>query len=243
MNRGQMRLEVRRAIGELTADLWSDSEINDWLNEGAKILISNSQALQAIYQLTTVAAQQEYVLPDFIDEVFNLTLNYNGLRSLTNVRPEQVQLGTFMQGIPGWFYTRYLSQQTGDQTSSGITVDDVDPQGQHSKFVLGLFPCPNSALQLTVSYYARHFEMKTDGAVPQVPPEFRRGIVAYATALAKEKEGAYGEADRKRKEFSDFSDRLREKMICDGQSEFPCVTTDEDEPLYGDVIIKFGTAS
>lgn len=245
MNRGQMRLEVRRAIAELTADLWSDAEINDWLNEGAKIMVSNAQSVQAMYQLTTVAGQQEYLLPEDVDEIFSVTYFDAGVQQLIPIDARQVQIGTNQSGNPRWFYTRNQSLQTGQMSSTGITVADVsESEGQVPRLIIGLFPLPSAAKQLTVFYYARHYNMRVDGAVPAVPPEFRRGIVQYATALAKEKEMAYAEADRCRKMFQDYSDRLREKMICDGQDiAFPCVQTDEDVVPYGDVIIKFGRAT
>lgn len=244
MNLGQMRLEVRRAIAELTADFWSDSEINDWLNEGAKIMVSNAQSVQAIYQRNTVASQQEYPLPEDIDEIVNVTYFDSAEHPLDPVDPRQVQIGSNQTGTPRWFYLRKTTQY-GNMASTGITVSDAnEQQGMNAEQVLGLFPVPNAAKALTVFYISRHFQMKNDGAVPNIPPEFRRGIIAYATALAKEKEMAYGDADRHRKMFQDFSDRLREKSIYDGQQiAFPCVQTDEDRVPYGDVIIKFGRAT
>jgi hypothetical protein len=88
--------------------------------------------------------------------------------------------------------------------------------------------------------------MLHDAAIPAVPIEFRRGLIAYATALGKEKEMAYAEADRKRQEFTEFMGRLKEKMISMGQEmEFPMVRPDDEElyPLYGDVVYKFGKAT
>ena len=245
MNLGQMRLEVRRAIAELAADLWSDSEINDWLNEGAKIMVSNAQNIQAMHQFTTVAGTQEYSLPDDIDELFAATYYNNGIIQLAPADARNIQQGTNFTGISRWFYTRTSTAQTSGQGASGITLGTVDaanPRLPH--LVLGLYPIPAAATQVTVFYYSRHYTMRTDGSVPAVPPEFRRGIIAYATALAKEKEMAYGEADRKRKEFQEFADRLREKMVTDCQDiAFPTVRTDDDQVPYGDIIIKFGTAT
>jgi len=246
MNLGQMRLEVRRAIDELTADLWSDAELNAWINEGAKLMTSNCQQTQAIFQKTLTSGQQEYVLPDDVDEIFSVYLHNNSSNyPLKPIKPSGGQLGSASSGTPGFFYTRYNSLHTGDHVSTGITVTAATLNQVEPKFVLGLFPVPDSAMSLTIFYFSRHYEMKHDGAIPMVPLEFRRGIVAYATALAKEKEMAYAEADRKRQEFKDFSDRLKEKMISEGhEMGFPCVSLDDETvPIYGDIVIKFGTMS
>lgn len=245
MNLGQLRLEVRRALHELEADLFSDNEINDWLNEAAKIMVSNAQPVQAIHQFTTVASQQEYLLPVDLDEIFNVTHYDTGVNNLRYVQPNQVQIGGDQTGVPGFFYIRNQALKTGQMTSTGLTVADANMSDPGiARTVIGLFPVPSAAKQVTVFYYSRHGQMQNDGAIPMVPPEFRRGLVCYAVALGKEKESAYAEADRHRKMFQDFSDRLREKMICDGQDMgFPCVELDDDQPMYGDVIIKFGTAS
>jgi hypothetical protein len=239
MQLSQMRLEVRRAIDELTEDFWSDDEIDDWLNEGAKVMVSIASPLQSSYQFNTVAGTQEYVLPDDVDEVFAVAINYSGIRQLRPTLAERVQWSQSYTGIPAEFYTRYMSLKTAMHTSSGITVAAAGGTNVQ-KFVLGLYPIPSGANQVTISYYSKHFTMSADADIPQVPVEFHRGIINYAVHLAKEKDEAYAEADRHLEKFKNYCDRLRDKMISQGQEmAFPTVVVAEDldSPAEGNIVV------
>lgn len=239
MQLSQMRLEVRRAIDELTEDFWSDDEIDAWLNEGAKVMVSIATPLQSGYQFDTDPGIQEYVLPDEVDEIFAVAINYSGLRQLRPTLAERVQWSQSYTGIPAEFYTRYLSLKTQMHDGTGITVDAAGGTNEQ-KFVLGLHPIPSGENQVTVSYFAKHYTMTQDTDVPQVPVEFHRGIVNYAIHLAKEKDEAYAEADRNLEKFKNYCDRLRDKMISQGQEmSFPTVVIAEDldSPADGALVV------
>lgn len=243
MNLGQMRLEVRRAIDELTASFWTDAEINDWLNEGAKIMVSISQTLQSVHQFSTEQGKQEYLLPADLDEIFGVTLSMGG--SLTQLRPtyaENVQWGNATSGVPNQFYTRSQTGESVSQDDNGLTVSKV---AEGPRTLIGFFPIPSSAYQITINYFARHGTMRNDLMCPLIPVEYHRGIINFAIAQAKVKDEAYSEANRFLEQFKEYSDRLRDKSIARGQGmEFPSVTlTDEYELPKGEIVIRYGSAS
>jgi hypothetical protein len=64
---------------------------------------------------------------------------------------------------------------------------------------------------------------------------FHRGLIHYATSLAKEIEEASAEADREMGKFQEYAKALKEKMIARGQQmEFPTVAESEDTGIsYG----------
>lgn len=246
MNLQQMILEVRRALDGASDQFWTDSEITDWLNEGAKIMASDAQPIQAARQYATVANQQEYDLGLDVDEIYGVAyLKGGNLNQLTPVDQRSVQFGSSHSGLPTNFYTKQVtSQTTGQNTSGGITITDTANEGTT---VLGLSPIPGTAGEtITVSFFARHMNMKYPKDTSPIPLEFHRGIVAYATALGKMKDEAYGEATTiYLPTFNEFKDRLKQKMINRGhEMGFPKAKIIGDSPSYGgSSVIFLGTAT
>ncbi|HEY9684692.1 MAG TPA: hypothetical protein V6C86_24135 [Oculatellaceae cyanobacterium] len=252
MNLGQMRTEVRRAIDEPTADFWADSELNDWLNEGAKLMVSESQPVQTFYQLACVAGQQEYNLPSDVDEVFDAKLWIGSLLPLSPTSPRGVQEASQQPGQPEKFYVREIVAQTAGQGSNNnITVTPSTPTWTSGGGkVIGFYPTPSSsAWTVTLSYFSAHYTMVNDTDVSPVPLEYHRGIVAYATAIAKQKDEAYSEmSDIYMPIFEKFRDRLKVKMMNAGQElTHPKIQVLGEEDYYSPntsiIIIPEGSAS
>lgn len=221
MNRGQMRLEVRRQLGEPVADLWSDEELNDWLNEGAMLMANESEALQAFWQKTATNGQGEYLLPASVAKVLGVKY-YNG--TLTTLRPTDPALhgmeGDQPSGTPTLYYIRqYVSQTAYQGTDGDIDLANVSENPNAGRSIIGFWAIPGSSTDtFTVYFIPRHFLMVADGDVSPIPMEYHRGIIAYATALAKEKEEAYAEANEIfYPKFKEFKDNLKREMIARGQ--------------------------
>lgn len=237
MNLAQLRLEVRRALDGVDDDFWSDGEINDWLNEAVWTMCAIAQPLQQLYQDNTVAGQQEYPVPFEVEEVFGVSLVRSGasLDQLEKTDPRLVQIGALKQGTPTRFYIRTVATQTTNHGASGITVGQVvNGQPNEGRMVLGFDPVPVSVMQFNVSFFSRHFRMIADGDVPLIAPEYQRGLICYATALGKEKEGFDDEGSVQRAKFAEYSEKLRTKMISRGfAAGFPSVIVPDafDEPF------------
>ncbi|WP_196299639.1 hypothetical protein, partial [Streptococcus pneumoniae] len=74
---------------------------------------------------------------------------------------------------------------------------------QVARKVLGLYPVPSTdESAITVFYFSKGFDMTNDNQIPHaIPLAFHRGIIHYATSLAKEIEEASAEADREMGKF------------------------------------------
>lgn len=252
MNLAQMRLEVRRALDELTADFWTDNEINDWLNEGVRTMCQIAQPLQYIHQFTTqlrpgstTEYAQEYALPEDIDEVYGVSLLSSGaLYELMLGDSRRIQLGTKISGTPDQYYIRYLAKQKADHVSTGgLSLSDVIRDDSTAvRPILGLFPVPNSALTVNVCYYSKHFIMTANNDVCAIPYEFQRGPICFAIAKGKEKDAAFAEADRYMDQFQQYASNLRDKMIHRGQQvAFPRVRDcDGDAQALGYMKVYYG---
>lgn len=234
MNLQQMILEVRRAVDEPQPDFFTDQELTDWLNEGAKIMASDAQPLQTVYQFTTTNAVQEYPLPQDTDEIFGVS--YYRSSTLYQLRPVDVrvvQFASVVTSLPVNFYLRSVTNQLAPQTTSGIVPENYATNPTTYGLVLGLYPLPsNSTDTVTVSYYAKHNNMRFPYDVSPIPLEFHRGIVAYSIAMAKGKDSAYGEMNNVYLPlFQQFKDRLKEKMANRGQEmEFPKMKINDESP-------------
>lgn len=244
MNLAEMRLEVLQGLNAEDDDFFPESRINKWLNEAIQTMCSIAQPLQTTFQFTTVANQREYAaeVPNDIDEIFAVFVHAGTSQQLEQTDFRYVHQGNRRAGTPRNFYTRRYAQQVAQSQSDGqITVSDI---GQQPDFVLGLEPVPSSAMPITLYYFPKHYKLVADTDVPiAIPPEFHRGLIAYAIALGKEKEAALGEADRWRSVFGEYASRLRTKSIAKGVlAKFPTARiVDEDMPAFGSVRVYEAT--
>lgn len=244
MNRGQLRREVRRKLNESSADLWTDDAINDWLNEAVRTMIVISQPLQTAFQFypslrdgSTGEYKSEYVLPLDVDEVYQVTAHNGSNFPLQLVDESVIADGTRVSGSPEYCYIKDSTTVTVEPLSvaPGLAIKALNSDdGQVSRKVLGLYPVPSTAESaITVFYFSKGCDMTNDNQIPHaIPLAFHRGLVHYATSLAKEIEEASAEADREMGKFQEYAKALKEKMIARGQQmEFPRVCESEDNGL------------
>jgi len=229
LNLGQMRLEAQRASDGVGDSFWSTPEWNDWLNEAATLMTVIASAYQQTMQFNTVAGQQEYPLPMRVGQILpGVKLLHGGVqRDLDTCSADDAQDGTSTQSVPNEYYLRgYTHKTVNQQTDGSLTLATI----KEPRLVFGLSPVPDAAYTITLPYYARHYIMRADIDIPVIPPEHRRGLVAYAVSMAKQKEQAFAEADRFMAIFNEHAGKLRDRMIMRGKSGFPKAKTDEDDP-------------
>ena len=213
MNLGQLRFVLRRGLGSLNpaTSLWSNAELNDLLNEAAQVLCSEAECFQRCIKQATTAGMPEYQLPSECNKIIDVKFLQGSLFEMDAINPWDAQGNVQLIGMP----ERYYIKNGIAELSPQINGNDVVPQplplpGNMPAKSLGLYPCPGSAGPLTVWFYARHPWMANDGAEPQIPVEFHRGLVEYAKAFCMESQGALNESDRAIKKYSDFKERLKE---------------------------------
>lgn len=243
MTLAQMRTEVRRALFEMTADFFTDAEIDAWLNEAAKLMVKIAKPMDTVYSFNpsvigaTTVYQHEYPMPEGCDEIFEVFLENgdNNLYPLPLKRFKALHgsVGN-AAGVPQWCYTRALAFETLRRTTSGVdtaAISGVAESAQEPRIILGLYPKPQSTTPtIFVHYYSRHFTMDADAEVPIVPVEYRRGIIHYATAMGMIKDSANADSDWHMTKFKDYSSQFKEDMIFKGQDlSFPTMIDDEDE--------------
>lgn len=60
MNRGEMRTEVRYLLNESTAAFWTDTEIDNWLDQGQRDIAVKALCIESTGSITTAAGTREY---------------------------------------------------------------------------------------------------------------------------------------------------------------------------------------
>lgn len=226
-----MRAEVRKLLFEDEADFWSDAEINNWLNEGVRLMTKESHSLQAVYQFSPTLKQgstseynSEIVLPADITEIFSVVC-VNGTTK-TKLRFKDFRIMAHSQrvaGVPTDYYLRRWTRQQLQDYSTGLELSELGTSGNLPTMVLGLNPVPSSSsLVFWVHYYPTHYEMVDDLDIPAIPLEARRGPIHYAAHLGFEKENSPEDSDRQIAKFRDYLGRLKEDQVHGGQMErFP----------------------
>ena len=245
MNLGYMRRHLREKLKEPDPanSLWTDLTLNEYLNEGAKVLASSTEPTESIFQFTTTLQasnaalyQREYVLPGDFDKVASCSL-WNGTeRGLLYRDVGKSIKNNGYTGIPTHFYVREKTRKRVDTSSTGMTISDIDTLKKPRK-MFGLDPAPSQALVVTVRYFANHPWMRQDTDEPDIDYEFRRGIIEYAAALAYDSDEMYAQANLCRASYNGYKEGLFNKMISRGQeTEFPVVKiTDEDDSFFYEV--------
>jgi hypothetical protein len=252
MNFAQARYQVQLGLDDVNAQYWSVAEINLWINEGAKLMNSRAQCLTNVWQLPANSAQvqQEYLLPEDMDEVLSVRFFQGTLLVLKPKPQKDLQFGTRLVGTPMHYYIRYGTLTYAGQGPSGdVLVQPITTNlSKKPKFIIGLSPIPQNPNNITVLYNARHPMLMNDEDELCIPDEFERGVIAYAIAQGKNKEEAYAEADKWMSLFTQFTESCKEKFDNMGQEDsLPTFkirnTADNEMGLGGSSWIYVGDAS
>jgi hypothetical protein len=221
MQLNQALAQVRVVLNEATPRFWTDNEIVAWLNEAATLMCSEAKCLTNYYQTPTVAQQQEYPLPEDVDEVACVWYSQGTILLIKPLEEALLKAGAKAVGLPLWCYFRIGALNFANVTGTAdITVTPINTQRRKPPMVIGLYPIPANDNVMTVQYYARHYTVGLNNNMTDefaIPDEYMRGVIAYAAALGKAKEQAVAEFEKQMGIFKEFKDRFVEKMGNNGQ--------------------------
>jgi hypothetical protein len=190
--------DVRQLLNEPTAVFWTDSEIEDWIKEGTRIIASKTLSVEADDDLTLVANQLIYTSSDhsWIGDCLEIYAaiydnGSNKYKGLQMVHPKQIgNLLTFTAGDP-----RYVAF--------------------HNRSVY-VWPLPTSAKAgNTISIlYATETEDFT-----LLKDEFQHLAIIWAQARAMEKDHKYQTAmSLKQQFFSELDFERKDKTDREGEA-------------------------
>lgn len=200
MNTRDGVLFVRLQFTELRSHYISDSEILVHLNDSAQKMTSMAQCNVGFYtfeakQIGGDSAdadtwQQEYPLPLDVDQVTGVSYVSGTIFPLIIGKRENIQIGSYVGGIPIQCYLKKNCRTLQQQVSDGIiTMPMPQNLGPDPRTVIGFFPIPQSAIPIYVWYDSYHPLMQNPFDPVNIPSRFKEAWCAYAVARLKEKEG------------------------------------------------------
>lgn len=221
--------QVRSEIGELQEFNWSDYQIITDTNNIVQEMTSIAGTLTKFEKLTIPGAAngsyQEVELDVQVDKVKNCKYWSGQLFDLKPGSWKKLQSGSFVGGIPEYYYlktsTRQLTPQTAD--TNNITAIDIQggPLSTDYRTVLGVWPIIATPAQIQV-WYSYYHPLMTDPTDPcEIPNRFLRGIAAGVIERCLRIEKAHDEADRYRQTFDEITEKYRIYASAQRQQDKP----------------------
>lgn len=193
-----VRTDVRSRLDESSARLWTDAELNRWINEALRDIARRCETLQAYDDINVTANTQEYTLPTDLLRVYRVEyrptggqvfpLEYRDFNSMDSVWYSQQ---TSSRGRPYWF-----------------TMWGFPPS-----LKIILYPTPASTDgAIRVYHYRLPAEVSTDGATLELPSGWHDLVALYCEyiALRKDADPRWAEAKQLYEEkVGDLNDMTR----------------------------------
>jgi hypothetical protein len=209
-----IRTEVRERIGELSADFWTDDEVDRAINEAIRRFCIEEQwpFLLTEWDSSVTNGDDELDLPSNISlmRVFNISISGTTLvwpRMLIRVDPNEGfalrHQYTDHEGSPRWYYI----------TRSDLSVTEAPP----ITYTARLIPTPDADFDVSAQYMAVPSVLGAPTDEPMVPDEYQEAVIAWAAGKLYLKEmqtsqksseqfGIYAKVlDQARKDLKSFS--------------------------------------
>lgn len=191
----QMTTDVRQLLNESTATFWTDTEIQDWLAEGTRIIATKCLCIEDSDDITLVADQLTYTSSDhswIADCLKPYALIYddgsNNYKGIEMVHPKQLgNLLTFTSGPPRYYAfhnRRFYIWPLCSSTENGNTLTCL---------------------------YAKESDDPTD-----LRDEFQHLAIQWAFARAKEKDHKFQEAGMIKQDLMQQLQFERQDKIAEG---------------------------
>lgn len=184
---GQLLTMIRDRLDEATAIQWTDAQLRQWINEGARDLARRTETLLDVDLITIVAGTREYTVPA---DVLKINRAEYYVTVTDSIYPLEFRQFNAMDAI--W----HTQQAITDGTPCYFTLWGFSP---NNKVIL--FPTPSIAGTLKLFVYRLPAELATvDASAAATAIEVPRGwedlVVDYAeySALRRDRDPRWAEA-------------------------------------------------
>lgn len=227
-----LRLEVREVLNELTADFYTDSEVDRAINSGVRRFCAEEQWPFLLTEWTDGVLATDVNTLDLptnisLTRVFNLSIDGDSLSQpilLRRVDPsEGFQLRfqyTDRTGTPRWYYIA---------SSNLVATGDEEPPIIYTARVI---PTPDAAYTVEAQYMMVPTDLSAVTDEPPVPYEYQEAICAWAAGKLLLKE--LGISQKASEQFSIYA-----KVLEQARKDLKSFSLDEvvawgrREPLRG----------
>lgn len=180
------RTQCRRLLHDANGNFWTDSELNDYINESRRRLVGDTGCLRSLQSFTLTAGTESYsysVLPSgsITMDILNITAIWGNQRIPLQYMPftqfnANMRPWTSYQDIPSVFSI----------------------YGQNT-FYIG--PSPSQNFVCEFDSVIQPNTLIDDTTVEQIMYPYTMPVAYYACSLAKEKEQSQNESDRFRAQY------------------------------------------
>jgi hypothetical protein len=200
MTRTQIRALIRKELGETTAAFWSDTELNDWINNAGDDTAYKTKSIRTSGYVTTTASTGEYTLSTLFPTLLSVMEVY------------------YYQNAQTWQKLGVMTRDTLSRLYSGWKSADAgcpmyyywDPEEN----VLGFYVKPdatNAGSNRAQVYYAQKYTaMSNDTDTPNLPEYLHMAMVYYVVQLGYQSRG-WG--DKANDAGQKYLSRLQDYMV------------------------------
>jgi hypothetical protein len=205
MTRLELRNASRKRLGETTSAFWTDTEINDYINQACKDLAWRSKCLRAVGYLpvssctsnTVAAASNEVTISTTLSTFFAINEAYflfegdNWVRMDPTFREELDIRNPLWQNLVGVTTTSTAGVTT--YNSGAVCGVPTMYYWNREEDVFGVYPpanADNSGSNYVKVYYTKnHTDLSADTSSPTLPTPLHPAIVDYVAATGLEDRG------------------------------------------------------
>jgi hypothetical protein len=183
-NRGTLRSTIRLLLGETTAQFWTNTILNQWIEDAMLDICLKTKCNKNTGYITTVESTKEYTLSTYITDFLDVAgpvRIYDGDNSMWRQKMRGTSQDEMDLEYTGWERT---------DTSDGEPIlywydKELD------KF--WIYPGPSDRYSgsdyLKVPYARKPAATATDSSEPDVPETLYQGIIEYTVARGNESRG------------------------------------------------------
>lgn len=186
------RTEVRRLLHDANARVWSDAELNDYINDGRNQVAVDTHCLRSLETVTLATSTETYLVS---------TLQSKGTRCF-DIKNLTVLWGT--QRVPmewyAWteFNARFRIWTVNLSRPCVWAFFGTSPATQ----LIYVQPVPDQAYTAQADIFYIPVALVDDTTVDELAYPFTKPVAYYAAAKAKENQQGYGEMEAFMKQYA-----------------------------------------
>lgn len=170
-----LRTDVQLHLDEIVSRYWTPSELNTWINEGARDIARKSETLQALASINALTGVQQYDMPQDLCRMHRMEFAPAGS---INVYPLEPRSLNEMDSVWG------ISQKVSQSYPVYYSLWGFPP---NLKVIL--YPTPSQPGSLAVWYYRLPLQALSDTDTIEVPEGWHDLVVLFCEYVAKRKDG------------------------------------------------------
>lgn len=171
-----LRTDVRSRLDESSARFWTDSELNNWINEGLRDVSRQSETIQSFNTtITAVANQAKYAMPQDVIRVHRIEFVPSGATQTYPVQPSTYQEMDQVWGI------NQLSQTMSYPYNYVLW-------GFPPNLTVQFYPVPATPGTFNIFYYRLPHTLTNDTDIAEIPEGWHDLVALYCEFVARRKD-------------------------------------------------------